>query len=485
MNVVLLVVDSMRAGSLGGSAADAPAVPFMERLGRETINFRRAYASECWTLPTHVSIFTGLLPSQHGAHFRNLAYAGAAPALAERFAAAGYQTDVFTRNSLLDGTIPGATRGFQRNTRILAELRWPDPLGVLLAVSKPRVRRLIRTSGFFHVLQRDDGQFLRTLSRMIIPADARLLTHTLDLMTDLRRNSRPYFLCLNLYDIHAPYPPRANSPLRSFRTLDGWIENFMLPRLSTQLGAHAYLRTGFAFSPRAQHILRMRYHRAIELMDGKLATFYDAARGAGLLDDTVLVVVADHGEAFGEHDLYFHDASVYQTHLHVPLWIHHPGHPAATVDEVVSTRGLYDLLSAVAEGHSTNAALPPARGPGCAPSARAPATSIRARPHSRRSRRAMRRTSPQQSLGAGRRSPGAMDSSCTISAPTPTNGHQKWPTSPASPAAAAPTVFRPQPSRRQCNTWKPGAAATRIADRTNRLRLLSLSARRRRQRERR
>ena len=59
-------------------------------------------------------------------------------------------------------------------------------------------------------------------------------------------------------------------------------------------------------------MLRDRYHRAIELMDAKLAAFYDAARGAGLLDDTLLVVPADHGEAFGEHELYFHDASVYE-----------------------------------------------------------------------------------------------------------------------------------------------------------------------------
>jgi len=62
-----------------------------------------------------------------------------------------------------------------------------------------------------------------------------------------------------------------------------------------------------------------RYQRAIELMDEKLADFYGAASAGGLLDDTLLVVTSDHGEAFGEHGLYFHDASVFDTHLHVPL----------------------------------------------------------------------------------------------------------------------------------------------------------------------
>ena len=349
MNVVLLVIDSLRARSLRGDAGDAPRTPFLDGLMQRTVAFRQARATECWTLPTHLSMFTGLLPSQHGAHFQTMAYREAAPTVAERFTAAGYDTEVITRNSLFDGTVPGATRGFQKNTRLLADIRWPDPLGLLLALSKPRVRRLIQTSGFFDVLQRDDGAFLNVLARMIVPADQLVLSYALERMAAGRREQKPYFLFLNLYDIHAPYPPRANSPLRSFATVAGWVENLMLPKLSTQLGGHAYLREGFAFSPRARRILRDRYHTAIELMDGKVAGFVDAARGAGLLDDTLLIVVSDHGEAFGEHELYFHDASVYETHLHVPLFIHHPACAPQLVDDVVSTRDLYGLLASVAE----------------------------------------------------------------------------------------------------------------------------------------
>jgi hypothetical protein len=184
-----------------------------------------------------------------------------------------------------------------------------------------------------------------------------VLAHALERMADGRRQNRPYFLFLNLYDIHAPYPPRANSPLRSFATVAGWIENLMLPQLSIQLGGHAYLREGFTFSARAQRILLDRYHTAIELMDGKVGGFVDAARAAGLLDDTMLIVVSDHGEAFGEHDLYFHDASVYETHLHVPLFIHHPGCAPEQVDDVVSTRDLYRLLANIADGRGLGGTL--------------------------------------------------------------------------------------------------------------------------------
>lgn len=352
MNVVFIVVDSLRAKSLPGWGGTSDVAPFLERLSRETVFFRRAHATECWTLPTHLSLFTGLMPSEHGAHFQTMAYRGKTPTLAERATAAGYETEVITRNSLLDGTILGATRGFQRNSKILADLRWPDPLGLLLAFSKPRVRRLIRSSGFFNMIQRNNRAFLGTLARMIIPADRRALEYALERLAAARRGSARTFLFLNLYDVHAPYPPRPDSPLRSFDSVEGWIENLMLPRLSTQLGAHAYLRPGFRFSSRARRILLRRYHDAVRLMDAKLAWFYEEARGAGLLDNSVLIIVSDHGEAFGEHDLYFHDASVYQTHLQVPLWIHHPGVAPSLVSDVVSTRELYEYVGRIVEGGS-------------------------------------------------------------------------------------------------------------------------------------
>jgi arylsulfatase A-like enzyme len=176
-------------------------------------------------------------------------------------------------------------------------------------------------------------------------------------MADHRRRGQPFFLFLNLYDVHAPYSPSPASPLRSFGSLSGCIENLALPFVLPRVSGHAYLRPGFHLSAWSRQMLLGRYHRAIELMDAKLADFYAAARGAHLLDDTLLIVTSDHGEAFGDHELYFHDASVYDTHLHVPLWIHHPDVPAAVVDEVVSTRDLFGLIGAVGLGQDLRGTL--------------------------------------------------------------------------------------------------------------------------------
>lgn len=361
MNIVLLIVDSLRARSLRGhqgrdasavgdraGGATGPRTPFLDRLDREAVSFRQAYATECWTLPTHMSMFTGLLPSEHGAHFQTMAYAGAAPTIAELLADAGYYTELVTRNFVFDGTIPGVVRGFRARSRPLAPLAGSDPLALLLALAKPRVRRHIQASGFFHPRHAEQRAFVRTFAQSLLPADERALGHVLDVMARQQRARRPYFICCNLYDVHAPYPPARDSLLRPWTSLRGVAENLAFPVYQSKLGRHAYLRDGFRLSAWAQRVLRARYHQAIQLMDAKLEAFYVAAFAGGLLDDTLLIVTSDHGEAFGEHGLYLHDASVYDTHLHVPLWMHHPRLAAERIDDVVSMRELFGVMRAAA-----------------------------------------------------------------------------------------------------------------------------------------
>jgi len=106
--IVLLVVDSLRARSLTRRTGARPATPFLDGLRGRASTFERAYATECWTLPTHLSMFTGLLPSEHGAHFQTMAYQRPQPTLAELAARAGRHTEVITRNSILGGTHIGS-----------------------------------------------------------------------------------------------------------------------------------------------------------------------------------------------------------------------------------------------------------------------------------------------------------------------------------------------------------------------------------------
>lgn len=349
-NVLLLIVDSLRAKSLRPGFPGRPLTPFLDSLAATTTCFQRAYATECWTLPSHMSMFTGLLPSQHGAHFQSMAYTGSAPTIAEVLRGAGYETELVTRNFIFDGTIPGVTRGFQRNTCLLSPLGRRNLFTWMLALTKPRSRRLIRETGFFHPKHRASREFLARYSQTLMPADRLSLSHLLERMQSARQhNARSFWFC-NLYDVHWPYPVSESSVLNPWMSPGGIVENLRLPVTLPRIGSHRYLQPGFRLSDSDRNYLLRRYHRAIELMDQKLAWFWSEAERGGLFDDTLVILTSDHGEAFGEHGLYLHDGSVYNVHLHVPLWVRHPQRPPSRVDDVVSTRDLFGLMAAAISG---------------------------------------------------------------------------------------------------------------------------------------
>src|SRR5207302_9258326 len=97
------------------------------------------------------------------------------------------------------------------------------PFNWILALTKPRSRRLIRTTGFFHPRHRGNREFLMRYSRSMVPADRLSLDHLVRRLRELRnRGGRtPFFLFCNLYDVHWPYPPSPNSVLSPFSSLQG------------------------------------------------------------------------------------------------------------------------------------------------------------------------------------------------------------------------------------------------------------------------
>lgn len=370
MNIVLLIVDSLRKQSIPTPGSATPS--FFSTFAGESVSFERAYATECWTLPTHLSMFTGLMPSEHGAHFQTMAYEGKAPTIAELLAERGYATELATRNPVLDGTIPGVARGFSRIELILADYgRGLNPLSMGLALSKPRFRRQIKASGFFTPEQRASREFLAHFARATLPADDQVLAYAIKRLDRARRSREKLFLVCNLYDVHAPYPPSSRSIFRSWRSSTNWLENARMPFVLPHLGGHAYLREGFHLSDANRKALLGRYESAIALMGERLERFVSDAAAEGLLDDTLLIVTSDHGEAFGEHGLYLHDASVFQTHLHVPLYVRNPSLQPARVDDVVSMRHLFGLMLSAGSGDRLDDTLVGAEFRGRNPVARA------------------------------------------------------------------------------------------------------------------
>jgi arylsulfatase A-like enzyme len=304
-NVALIFLDTARYDDALGEGGVMPNLTAFARSGNR---FDNAWAPAPWTIPSHFAVLSGvdpwMLPAED-LHRPSMDYAG--PMLAQRFRARGYTTAAVLANPLMGN--PDFSRGYDRFTYSRASGVCRSALGELLNRSYVRGGPRSPLCGWFVASEVTSRalQFVRRTSR-----------------------ARPYFLTVNYLDAHYPYyvPPECRGA--SFRPL-GRAERGMLRRSTPAAPASAAV---------LQHA-HEQYRAAMRCMDRSLGMLLTA-----LADDpnTIVAVVGDHGEQFGEHGLVEHGNSVYRQALHVPLVVRVPGVPPSQESVAASITDLYALL---------------------------------------------------------------------------------------------------------------------------------------------
>lgn len=301
-NVLLVILDTVRAASLGLYGAPRDNTPGLEALASRGTTFDVAIAPAPWTLPTHATIFTGRWPSEHGADWL-VPMDGRATTLAEALSARGYRTGGFVANLTYTTREHGLARGFQVykdfDRSLPSLLRTSSIIEQLMTTTA--VRRL---TGFYDIVVRKRAPGVND----------EFLTWQRDAGT------RPWFAFLNYFDAHEPYraaapwggrysagmPPRRHD-MERYWNLEGGIVDWSV--LSAEEVAAE----------------RSAYEETIGELDHYLSELLEELRRRGAMDRTLVIITSDHGEQFGEHDWYTHGNSLYWRVLHVPLVISFPG----------------------------------------------------------------------------------------------------------------------------------------------------------------
>lgn len=311
-NVLLITVDTLRAdhtGPYGGRAR----TPTFDRLAAEGVRLTNAYAQQPQTNPNHSSLFTGQYVSTHGVrvHLHDV-LPPRATTLAELLAGHGYRTGGIYSWFSLDGPLSGLDQGFQtyRNVNVRAGTREVLPPGTAAAA-----------------WERGEDVEVFVDGRADVTTDAALAW----LDETVKDRSRPFFLWVHYMDPHHPYePPPPYDELYAPRC-DGCVD-----------GSLATLRRlGQGWQPSTEELERIRaaYDGEITFTDHEIGRLLSRLDTLGLAGRTLVVLTADHGEAFGDHDEWFHGLKLYQPTIHIPLLMRLPGVlPAgATVDTAAQT----------------------------------------------------------------------------------------------------------------------------------------------------
>lgn len=333
-NVALIVLDTVRADHLSCYGYARPTTPNLDRLAARGVLFENAVAPSSWTLPSIVSILTGLAPHQSGADWgRTL---DAAPwTLARILASKGYETAGFNANPFYGLAGWRLSEGFSIYDDDAAAIR--HNLAVTFvgqSLLRGLYNRLVRYNQFDH---RDAGDLNRDIRRW-----AR------------RRNpSKPYFLFVNYMDAHRPYLPPA-----PFDHRFGRIPRGLLARLTQPLN-NGHPRK--PYTSRDRRDLVDGYDNSLAYLDVEVERLIDFLRRAPGGDHTIFIVTSDHGEGFGEHGTYDHGWNLYGEVLRVPLIVAGAGVPSGRrVPAVVASRAIFSTvldLTLGLEGPAAAAAL--------------------------------------------------------------------------------------------------------------------------------
>jgi arylsulfatase A-like enzyme len=297
-NIVVVVLDTVRRDVAELSPTGVSPTPNLDRLSEESTTFTNAWATGPWTVPSHVSMLTGLLPSSHGCTGYDTFLSDEHRTMAEHLAEGGYETVAFFSNPWLTDRMSGMLRGF--------------------------VPRYVETGGdtrIFNIVNQGGAESSANITEWL----------------EERSGDRPFLLFANFLEPHLPYSPPEefrrehlpDIPPRSIVTTE-WALEF-------NAGIHP-----------PQHV-DWRRVTELYLADVAAADFYlgqllrDLER-LGLYENTAIIVTSDHGENLGDHGYMDHQFGLFETLLAIPLVVRVPGqtgpearHDPAMVTDVFPT----------------------------------------------------------------------------------------------------------------------------------------------------
>jgi len=329
-HVVLLIADSLRYDSVYTAGIG---MPYMQKKG---IQFTQARASGCWTLPGTASLFTGLLPHEHGATSQTRKIDPNVPTLAEKLKSVGYATHQVTAN-VVTTDIFGLNRGFDEVKRIWkhVDAKYNMLQQFLVLFGKPRLRKmLLSKDALMHKMSED----LEANKTWLQHTHQDIFKSAKQILNENDRQKKKTFLFLNLMESHFPYHIAPQFQTLSKGIFDKLREIKSLYHALNQ----TFLTKENPLTQKWMDLLKERQQLAWKSLAKSIDDFAQELHE----DKNVLFIfAADHGDNFGDQSWVYHFSNVTDAGTKVPLFVLKPNaENGKTIDTPVSSRDIHHTI---------------------------------------------------------------------------------------------------------------------------------------------
>jgi arylsulfatase A-like enzyme len=327
-NIVVLVLDSLRAGQMSCYGYPRATTPNLDAFARsEAVLFKRVFSPATWTVPSHASLLTGLYVSQHRIESieADRRFNEAIVTLPELLRRGGYRTAAFSHNPLFS-PVRGHGDGFD-------EFHEMDDLAAGHTRARLLGRAVDRSSGILRTV----AQYGRRAAAPGLVLDASLR------WIGEQEAAKPYFLFANLLAPHYPWAV----PFRALLRAGALRPRYLKRREFLTLKGNWTFNAGVAPVTEAHRAAWKRLYDAATMhVDQEVGRFLRRLRERGW-ENTIVVVTSDHGEMLGEHrGIVGHLLTLHDNVTHVPLIVRRPGYPGGReVEAVVQTLDLFPTLA--------------------------------------------------------------------------------------------------------------------------------------------
>ena len=336
-NVLIVLWDTVRADHLTPYGYEKPTTPKLGQWAQEeAVVFENALSPAMWTVPSHASMFTGLMASSHGAGYDWRWLDHHHMTFAEWFNQHGWATYAFSANPNLSTGRVNLLQGFDH-----ADLSWGRKWKG--KVNRNTRQKLLKKDRSTEISPAYRGGASSTFSYNAGPVTEEAFVQWLD---KRQSQDKPWFVYLNYMEAHKPRVPSVES--RRKMADDETIRLGLATDLTlkSQLEYSYYLKE---YSEAELKAVEAVYDATLVDLDEATASLFDALRERGELENTIVVFTSDHGEALGEQHLFGHRHGVYQTLVHVPLIVSYPGVlEPGRVTERVSNLDIYSTVCELA-----------------------------------------------------------------------------------------------------------------------------------------